>query len=106
MTQSAELEAGSPQGVLSCETRSNVLLHLLLKMKSQFLVKLVLNGAPPKQRSKTEDQIAKHSAPPIPSPGPGPRRLSVWPRRPSPLPVADARSLRARSTWRGGYSPR
>ncbi len=29
-------------------------------MKSQFVVKLVINGAPPKQRSKTKNQIAKH----------------------------------------------
>lgn len=47
MPQTAELKAGLPDGVLSCKARSNILLHLLLKMKLQFVVKLVLNGPSP-----------------------------------------------------------
>ena len=47
MNQTAELKAGLPRGLLAREALPNILLHLLLKMKSQFVVKLVLNGTPP-----------------------------------------------------------
>jgi hypothetical protein len=47
MTQAAELKAGLPRCFLTRQSRSNMPLHLLLKMKSQFLIKLVFNSTPP-----------------------------------------------------------